>query len=48
MIITLFFTIIRLHSKGLEGSWGDVNTTNKTLFDVFNKTLTNPNERLPF
>jgi hypothetical protein len=29
-------------------SWGVVHTTNKTLFDVFNKNLANPNERLSF
>jgi len=38
MLITLFKKIIRLHSKGLNESWGDVN----------NKTLANPNERLSF
>jgi len=38
MLITLFKNIIRLHSKGLDESWGNVN----------NKTLANPNERLPF
>jgi hypothetical protein len=32
--------MISLHSKGLEGSTKYANATNRTLLDVFNKTLT--------
>ncbi len=36
----LILLMISLHSKGLEGSTKYANATNRTLLDVFNKTLT--------
>jgi hypothetical protein len=37
--IKLLFLIIKLQSKGLERSMGDVGAKNKTIFDVFNRVL---------